>query len=48
LRGWWVPEYNELNIKNFINYAVTHKPWNTSGYTYVDFFLMKNLNEPDK
>jgi uncharacterized protein (TIGR03663 family) len=44
LRGWWVPEYNELNFKNFINYAVTHKPWNTSGYTYVDFFLMKNFN----
>jgi uncharacterized protein (TIGR03663 family) len=44
LRGWWVPEYNDLKFKTYINYAVTHKPWNTSGYTYVDFFLMKNLN----
>ncbi|MFZ4712518.1 MAG: flippase activity-associated protein Agl23 [Bacteriovoracaceae bacterium] len=44
LRGWWVPEYNDLNIKNYLNYVITHRPWSPVGHSFVDFYLKKDFN----
>lgn len=35
LRGWWVPDFGEVTLKKFLTYAVTHKPWNSEGYSDV-------------
>lgn len=47
LRGWWVPDYNEMTLKRFLNYSVNHKPWkpgtggDPSGYSYVTLLSRK-------
>jgi len=38
LRGWWVPDYNQMTLKKFLNVSVNHIPWSNSGFTYVWLF----------
>lgn len=40
-RGWWVPDMDKLNLKNFIWYALFHVPWNDPGYTDIEIFESK-------
>lgn len=42
LRGWWVPNYNEMSLRKYLNTAVNHIPWSTSGFTYAWLFINKN------
>ena len=35
LRGWWVPDYNQMTLKKFLNVSLNHIPWSPSGFTYV-------------
>ncbi len=35
LRGWWVPDFTKMNLKNFLNYAINHTPWSDVGYSYL-------------
>lgn len=35
LRGWWVPEYNQMNLKKFLLYSLSQKPWSPTGFSYV-------------
>jgi hypothetical protein len=35
LRGWWVPDFGGVTLKRFLTYAITHKPWNSEGYSDV-------------
>ncbi|MCO6430654.1 MAG: hypothetical protein J5J00_07310, partial [Deltaproteobacteria bacterium] len=40
LRGWWVPDFNQMTLKKFLVYAVNHFPWSNTGFTYV--WLLSN------
>jgi predicted membrane-bound mannosyltransferase len=42
LRGWWVPDYNQMSLKKFLNVSVNHIPWSPSGFTYAWLFINKN------
>lgn len=35
LRGWWVPEFRQMTLRKFMNYALTHEPWSDTGFTYT-------------
>lgn len=42
LRGWWVPDYTKMGLKEYLWYAIAHKPWGVgdpTGYQYADFFV---------
>lgn len=43
LRGWWVPDFNQMTLKKFLNAAINHVPWSPSGFTYA--WLMRNTNK---
>jgi hypothetical protein len=39
LRGWWVPDYEkEISLKRFLDYAINHEPWSTTGFSYAWLF----------
>ncbi|HMO01772.1 MAG TPA: TIGR03663 family protein [Oligoflexia bacterium] len=38
LRGWWVPDYGQMTLKRFLNFAINRRPWNGSGFTYLWFY----------
>lgn len=44
LRGWWVPDFRQMTLKNFLGYALNHTPWGPTGYSYV--WLLVNPNRP--
>ncbi len=44
IRGWWVPDYKQVTIKKYLNYLLTHKNWNSSGYSYAKMFVNQNPN----
>jgi len=44
LRGWWVPDYNQMSLKKFLNVSVNHIPWSPSGFTYAWLFI--NTKKP--
>ncbi len=46
LRGWWVPEYSMMGLRQFLGYAVHHKPWNKPGFSYVHFYRKKRSAAP--
>ena len=35
LRGWWVPDYDKMSLKKFLGYALSHRPWSDTGFSYV-------------
>jgi uncharacterized protein (TIGR03663 family) len=35
LRGWWVPDYNQMTLKNFLRYSINHYPWSPTGFSSV-------------
>ncbi len=44
IRGWWVPDYKTITLKKYINYLLTHKNWNPSGYSYVRMYTSLDKN----
>jgi len=46
LRGWWVPDYQQMTLKKFLNYAVNHRPWSDVGYTYVHLLTRRGAPNP--
>jgi uncharacterized protein (TIGR03663 family) len=47
LRGWWVPDFSKMTLRNFLNYAINHTPWGDTGYTYVTF-LVRETDPPQQ
>ncbi len=45
LRGWWVPDFNQISLKKFLAYALTHRPWSGVGYSYSTVYIAKNPAE---
>lgn len=43
LRGWWVPDFNQISFKKFFRYAINHYPWNTSGFSYATMLTAKDM-----
>ena len=39
LRGWWVPDYEKVTLKKYITYLLTHKNWNSSGFSYSRMYI---------
>jgi len=35
LRGWWVPDYQKMTLKNFLYYSLTQVPWSPTGFSYT-------------
>lgn len=44
LRGWWVPDFNQISLKKFLRYSVNHYPWNTSGFSYATMLTAKDMD----
>ena len=42
LRGWWVPDFNQMTLRNFLNVSVNLMPWGPSGFTYAWVLINKN------
>jgi len=45
LRGWWVPNFEEMTLKKCIWYAITHQPWSGTGFAYTTL-LTRRGEEP--
>jgi uncharacterized protein (TIGR03663 family) len=43
LRGWWVPDFNQISFKKFLRYSINHYPWNTSGFSYATMLTAKDM-----
>ncbi len=43
LRGWWVPDFNQISFKKFFRYAINHYPWNSSGFSYATLLTAKDM-----
>jgi uncharacterized protein (TIGR03663 family) len=43
LRGWWVPDFNQVSFKKFFRYSINHYPWNTSGFSYATMLTAKDM-----
>lgn len=43
LRGWWVPDFNQVSFKKFLRYAVNHYPWSSSGFSYATMMIAKDM-----
>lgn len=43
LRGWWVPDFNQISFKKFLRYAINHYPWNSSGFSYATMLTAKDM-----
>jgi len=41
LRSWWVPDYSNITLRRFLNYAINHNPWNIPGEYSVSYFVKK-------
>ncbi|WKZ57510.1 MAG: TIGR03663 family protein [Bdellovibrionota bacterium] len=44
LRGWWLPDFNQMTLKRFLNYSINHTPWGPVGYSYAH--LLVNTKRP--
>jgi uncharacterized protein (TIGR03663 family) len=44
LRGWWVPDYTQMTLKNFLRYSVNHYPWSPTGFSSVIVSVAKNTD----
>ena len=45
LRGWWVPDYQKMTLKNFLYYSLTQIPWSPTGFSYTTV-LVKDPSPP--
>jgi hypothetical protein len=45
LRGWWVPNFEEMTLKKCLWYAITHQPWSGTGFAYTTL-LTRRGEEP--
>lgn len=45
LRGWWVPTFENMTLKKFLWYAVSHQPWSGTGFAYT-MLLTRRGEEP--
>lgn len=45
LRSWWVPNYEEATVENFLVYFFTKKPWNPTGDQKVAIWERVTLPE---
>ncbi|NMC62653.1 MAG: TIGR03663 family protein [SAR324 cluster bacterium] len=43
LRGWWVPDFNQMTLKKFLNYSINLEPWSGTGFTYVRLLTNKKI-----
>lgn len=43
LRGWWVPEFNQISLKKFLRYSINHYPWSSSGFSYATMLTAKDM-----
>jgi len=43
LRGWWVPDFNQVSFKKFLRYSVNHYPWSPSGFSYATMLIAKDM-----
>jgi uncharacterized protein (TIGR03663 family) len=41
LRGWWVPDFEQMTLRGFLNYSLNHTPWNGVGHQYVHLLVKK-------
>ena len=41
LRGWWVPDFTKMTLRNFLNYSLNHTPWSETGFSKVTFLVRK-------
>lgn len=39
LRGWWLPDFNQMTLKRFLNYSLNRTPWGPVGYTYAHLLV---------
>lgn len=39
LRGWWVPDYNRMTPRAFLNYALNHTPWSDTGFSWTTVYV---------
>lgn len=46
LRGWWVPDFSQMTLKKFFNYAMNLEPWSGTGFTYVRLLTNKKVLPP--
>ena len=42
LRGWWLPETQNITLKKYLMYVFYHKPWNPPGYSYARMYINHN------
>lgn len=42
LRGWWLPNFDNFSIKNFLVYLIAHIPWNREGYMNIGYAVKKS------
>lgn len=45
LRGWWVPDYSKMTLKNYLKMAISLHPWSGNGYSYTTVLTNKRLTE---
>lgn len=45
LRGWWVPTFEDMTLKKFLWYAISHQPWSGTGFAYT-MLLSRRGEEP--
>jgi uncharacterized protein (TIGR03663 family) len=45
LRGWWVPNYNQLSITHYFSYMLNHLPWNSPGAAQINLFIKRQTSK---
>lgn len=43
LRGWWVPDFNQVSLKKFLRYSINHYPWSGTGFSYATLLIAKDM-----
>jgi uncharacterized protein (TIGR03663 family) len=42
LRGWWVPDFNQMTLKKLLAYALNQRAWTPVGYSYTTFWIRES------
>lgn len=45
LRGWWVPDYSKMTLKNYLRMSLSLHPWSGNGFSYTTVLTNKRLTE---
>lgn len=43
LRGWWVPEYEKMTLKRYLDMSINLRPFSGIGYSYTSLYVNKRL-----